>query len=79
MMQRARLFLDAVRLDVRHALRQWRLAPGFTIVALLVLSLGIGANLAMFGLFDALVLRPLSVAQPDRLVAVEPIDPKHPL
>ena len=72
------MFIDAVRIDARHALRQWAGALGSTAVALLVLSVGIGANLAMFGLFDALVLRPLPVPDPHRLVSFVAVDPKHP-
>lgn len=54
--------------DLRYGLRQLRRNPGFTAVAVITLALGIGANTAIFTVFDALVLRALPVRQPGRLV-----------
>jgi putative ABC transport system permease protein len=66
--------LDVLVQDVRHAFRQLRKARAFTASAALTLALGIGATTAVFAVLDAVVLRPLPYAQPDRLMAVNSMD-----
>jgi putative ABC transport system permease protein len=55
--------------DVRYALRTLARAPGFSVVAILTLALGIGANTAIFSLVHAVILKPLPFREPSRLIA----------
>jgi predicted permease len=55
---------------LRHALRMLRKTPGFTLIAIFSLAIGIGATSAMFSFSDALLLRPLPVLEPSRVAAV---------
>lgn len=66
----ASLGLENLVRDLRYAARRLRHGPGFAISAILTLALGIGANVVVFGVLNALLLRPLNVAGADRLLQV---------
>jgi putative ABC transport system permease protein len=64
-------FFDDLRGDVRYACRLLRRSPAFTVVALLSLALGIGANTAIFSLIDTVLVKTLPVADPQELFFVD--------
>ena len=63
--------LESIGADVRLCLRQLRKSPGFTVAAILTLTLAIGANAVVFGIMDGLILRPLNVPQADSLYGTQ--------
>ena len=69
--------LESIWADVRFALRQSRRSPGFAVAAVLTLALAIGANAVVFGVLNALILRPLNVPHPQSLYAIERGDNKE--
>jgi len=60
--------MNGLAQDLRYALRQLRRSPGFVTTAIVTLTLGIGVNTAIFNVIEAVVVRPLPFADPDRLV-----------
>src|SRR5213594_1378427 len=66
------MFPNLAMNDLKFAFRRLLKYPGFTAVAVLTLTLGVGVNLALFAMLNELVLRPKPVANPDELWAIEP-------
>src|SRR5215510_5544461 len=64
-------WLEDVLQDMHYSVRRLRKNPGFTLVVILTLALGVGANAAIFSVVNALMLRPLPFPDPERLVWVE--------
>ena len=64
------VWLDNLVRDTKFAIRQLIKNPGFAVTAILVLALGIGASVAIFGFVDAALLQPLPYANPGRLMSV---------
>jgi putative ABC transport system permease protein len=62
--------IEEIAQDIRYAARVFRQSPGFSVAAVVTLALGIGANMAVFGLIEALLLRPLPVHHPEELVVI---------
>ena len=62
--------IGSVSMDLRYAVRQLARKPGFTVVAVLTLALGVGANTAIFSVVNGVLLRPLAFDDPDEIVMV---------
>src|SRR5262249_11851674 len=62
--------MDSLLRDVRHAVRRIVSTPGFATIAMLTLAFGIGANVAIFTVVNAVLIRPLPFPDPDRLVRI---------
>src|SRR5215213_2808807 len=63
--------------DIQYAIRTLLKRPGFLIVAVCTLALGIGATTAMFTVVNSVLLRPLQFPEPERIVLVEGINPRQ--
>jgi macrolide transport system ATP-binding/permease protein len=63
--------IETVAQDLRFTIRQLRKNPGFALTTILILALGMGVSVAIFGFVDAALLQPLSYAEPNRLVSVD--------
>src|SRR6516165_3128532 len=64
--------------DLRFGLRQMVKAPGFAVATVLTIALGIGTTTSIFSLVNAVLLRPLPFADPDRLVVAGPLNDRRP-
>ena len=70
------MFLDNLRNDLRYAVRSYAKAPAFTLIILTTLALGIGASTAIFSMVNGILLQPLPLPDPDRLVYANEVNGK---
>ena len=71
-------WIEAIGQDLRYAVRGLRKSPGFTLVSVLTLAIGIGGTTAVFSVINGILLRPLPYPDQDRLVAVSNVNLKEP-
>jgi predicted permease len=71
---RTGMLMDALIQDLTYAVRHMRRSPGFALAAIVTLALGIGANTAVFTMLNAISLKRLAIAEPDKLMAIIPIN-----
>ncbi len=69
--------MEALRQDIQYALRTMLRSPAFTVVSLLILAVGVGANTAIFSVVNGILLRPLPFREPGRLFAVFSSQPRQ--
>lgn len=69
-------WLDRLGQDLRYGVRILARSPGFTLMAVLILAIGIGVNVSAFSLFDMVALKPLPVRDPDQLLRLERRSPQ---
>ena len=70
------MFLDNFRADLRYAIRSYAKAPSFTLIILTTLALGIGASTAIFSMVNGILLQPLPLQDPDRLLYITEVNPR---
>src|SRR6266700_589610 len=70
-------WLDRLLQDLRYGVRMWARAPGFTLMAVLVLAIGMGVNVSAFSFFDMVALKSLPVPEADRIVRLERRSPTN--
>ncbi len=71
-------WIEALARDLRYSLRTLQRTPGFSMIAIVVMALGIGANIALFTVVRSVLLKPLAYRDPDRLVLMYESDKDHP-
>jgi hypothetical protein len=68
-------FMDRLLRDIKFGIRSFLRTPGFTLVSVLTMALAIGGNTAMFSVMNAVLLRPLPMHEPKRVMVVWQVDP----